>query len=155
MRNKSAARGLTTSSRTKVFLETGLIILSLPYAEGSFQRDLMIACTSGWDTDCNAGNTGCLMGVKNGLPGIEDGPDFREREAPGTGKITASKPPSFPGSPGHLVWRPASKVSCVITRSCLARANGCSLYGSAMAFRCWQNGRLNGVGSVRTSLCWR
>jgi ADP-ribosylglycohydrolase len=54
-----------------------LIILSLLYAEDSFHRALMIACTSGWDTDCNAGNVGCLMGIKNGLPGIEDGPDFR------------------------------------------------------------------------------
>jgi ADP-ribosylglycohydrolase len=54
-----------------------LIILSLLYGEDSFQRALMIACTSGWDTDCNAGNVGCLMGIRNGLPGIEDGPDFR------------------------------------------------------------------------------
>ncbi|MBV9490866.1 MAG: ADP-ribosylglycohydrolase family protein [Verrucomicrobia bacterium] len=54
-----------------------VIILSLLYGEDSFHRALMIACTSGWDTDCNAGNVGCLMGIKNGLPGIEDGPDFR------------------------------------------------------------------------------
>ncbi|MBV9998925.1 MAG: ADP-ribosylglycohydrolase family protein [Verrucomicrobia bacterium] len=54
-----------------------LIILSLLYAQDSFQRALMIACTSGWDTDCNAGNVGCLMGIRNGLAGIEDGPDFR------------------------------------------------------------------------------
>lgn len=54
-----------------------IIILSLLYAEDSFQRALMIANTSGWDTDCNAGNVGCLMGIKNGLDGIEDGADFR------------------------------------------------------------------------------
>src|SRR5947209_16475489 len=54
-----------------------IIILSLLYAEDSFHRALMIANTSGWDTDCNSGNVGCLMGIKNGLAGIEDGPDFR------------------------------------------------------------------------------
>jgi ADP-ribosylglycohydrolase len=54
-----------------------IIILSLLYAEDSFHRALMIANTSGWDTDCNSGNVGCLMGIKNGLSGIEDGPDFR------------------------------------------------------------------------------
>ena len=54
-----------------------LIMLSLLYGEDDFQRSLMIVNTSGWDTDCNAGNVGCLLGIKNGLAGIEDGPDWR------------------------------------------------------------------------------
>ncbi len=54
-----------------------LIMLSLLYGEDDFQRSLMIVNTSGWDTDCNAGNVGCLLGVKNGLAGIDDGPDWR------------------------------------------------------------------------------
>jgi hypothetical protein len=37
----------------------------------------MIAATAGWDTDCNVGNVGALMGIKNGLDGIDRGPDFR------------------------------------------------------------------------------
>jgi hypothetical protein len=37
----------------------------------------MIANTSGWDTDCNSGNVGCLLGIKNGLAGIDSGPDWR------------------------------------------------------------------------------
>jgi hypothetical protein len=37
----------------------------------------MIVNTCGWDTDCNSGNVGCLMGIKNGLAGIDAGPDFR------------------------------------------------------------------------------
>ena len=36
-----------------------------------------IVCTSGWDTDCNAGNVGCLMGAMLGLEGIEAGRDWR------------------------------------------------------------------------------
>jgi ADP-ribosylglycohydrolase len=54
-----------------------LIILALLYGGDSFQRALMIANTCGWDTDCNSGNVGCLMGIKEGLAGIEAGPDWR------------------------------------------------------------------------------
>src|SRR5258708_35805747 len=39
-----------------------IIILSLLYSEDDFRRALMIANTAGWDTDCNSGNVGCLMG---------------------------------------------------------------------------------------------
>jgi ADP-ribosylglycohydrolase len=55
----------------------GLMILSLLYGADDFQRTLMIVNTSGWDTDCNAGNIGCLMGIKNGLAGLATGPDYR------------------------------------------------------------------------------
>jgi len=55
----------------------GLIILSLLYGDDDFQKTLMIVNTCGWDTDCNAGNVGCLMGIKNGLAGLETGPDWR------------------------------------------------------------------------------
>jgi ADP-ribosylglycohydrolase len=55
----------------------GLIILSLLYGEDDFQRSLMIVNTAGWDTDCNSGNVGCLLGIKNGLIGLEAGPDWR------------------------------------------------------------------------------
>src|SRR5438552_12400146 len=54
-----------------------VIIMALLYGEDDFQRALMIANTAGWDTDCNSGNVGCLMGIKNGLAGIEAGPDWR------------------------------------------------------------------------------
>ena len=56
----------------------GLIIFSLLYGDDDFQKSMMIVNTSGWDTDCNAGNLGCLMGIKNGLDGINQGPDWRE-----------------------------------------------------------------------------
>ena len=55
----------------------GLIILSLLYGDDDFQKSLMIVNTAGWDTDCNSANVGCLMGIKNGLEGIDAGPDFR------------------------------------------------------------------------------
>ena len=55
----------------------GLIQLALLYGEDNFQKSLMIVNTCGWDTDCNSGNVGCLLGIKNGLSGIEAGPDWR------------------------------------------------------------------------------
>ena len=56
----------------------GLIILSLLYGDDDLRRSLMIANTSGWDTDCNSGNVGCLLGIKNGLAGIEFIADLRQ-----------------------------------------------------------------------------
>jgi ADP-ribosylglycohydrolase len=54
-----------------------LIILALLHGNGDFQRSMMIVNTSGWDTDCNAGNVGCLLGIRDGLAAFESGPDWR------------------------------------------------------------------------------
>jgi ADP-ribosylglycohydrolase len=54
-----------------------LIIHALLHGEDDFQRSLMIVNTCGWDTDCNSGNVGCLLGIKNGLPAIDAGHDWR------------------------------------------------------------------------------
>jgi ADP-ribosylglycohydrolase len=54
-----------------------LIHLGLLYGNDSFQRSLMITNTAGWDTDCNSANVGCIMGIKNGLAGIDTGTDWR------------------------------------------------------------------------------
>ena len=55
----------------------GLMIFSLLYGNDDFQRTLMIVNTCGWDTDCNSGNIGCLLGIKDGLAGLGKGPDYR------------------------------------------------------------------------------
>jgi len=54
-----------------------LMVMAALYAPHDFQKAQMIVNTSGWDTDCNAGNVGCLLGIMNGLEGLEDGPDWR------------------------------------------------------------------------------
>ncbi len=54
-----------------------LIILALLYGEGEFHKSMLIVNTCGWDTDCNAGNLGCLLGIMNGVAGLETGPDWR------------------------------------------------------------------------------
>ena len=54
-----------------------LMVMAVLYAPEDFQRAQMIVNTAGWDTDCNAGNVGCLMGIMLGLEGIDAGADFR------------------------------------------------------------------------------
>ena len=53
------------------------MIMAVLYAPDDFARAQTIVCTSGWDTDCNAGNVGCLIGAMLGLAGIDGGPDWR------------------------------------------------------------------------------
>ncbi len=53
------------------------IILALLYGDDDFQKSMMVVNTSGFDSDCNSGNVGCIMGVKKGLAGIDAGPDWR------------------------------------------------------------------------------
>ena len=54
-----------------------LVVLALLYADGDFAQAMTIVNTSGWDTDCNSGNVGCLFGIMLGLKGLEGGRDWR------------------------------------------------------------------------------
>ncbi|MDR3707654.1 MAG: ADP-ribosylglycohydrolase family protein [Capsulimonadaceae bacterium] len=54
-----------------------LITLALVYGDGKFGESLKIVNTSGWDTDCNSGNVGCILGVLGGLAGLKDAGDWR------------------------------------------------------------------------------
>lgn len=49
----------------------GVCALSMMYGEGSLSRTVEIATMCGWDTDCNAGNVGTIMGVYEGMEGLE------------------------------------------------------------------------------------
>lgn len=49
-----------------------LIILSLLYGNGDFDESMKIVNTAGWDTDCNSGNVGAILGVRNGLQGLQN-----------------------------------------------------------------------------------
>ncbi|SFM38786.1 ADP-ribosylglycohydrolase [Paenibacillus sp. 1_12] len=51
---------------------SAVIILSLLYGQGDFSRAINICNMCGWDTDCNVANVGTIMGVRNGLDGIDD-----------------------------------------------------------------------------------
>lgn len=54
-----------------------MVLASLILGGDSFQDAIRIAASAGWDTDCNAGNVGCLNGIRLGLDGIDAGADFR------------------------------------------------------------------------------
>lgn len=54
-----------------------LMVMAMAHAPDDFHKGLMITNTAGWDTDCNSGNVGCLMGIKLGLDGINAGPDWQ------------------------------------------------------------------------------
>lgn len=45
----------------------GVCILAMIYGGGDFARTVEIATMCGWDTDCNAGNVGTVLGVACGL----------------------------------------------------------------------------------------
>ncbi|MCP4167732.1 MAG: ADP-ribosylglycohydrolase family protein [Chloroflexi bacterium] len=48
----------------------GIIAMALLYGGGDFSRSIQIANMGGWDTDCNVGNVGAIMGVAVALSGI-------------------------------------------------------------------------------------
>ncbi|MBI1257387.1 MAG: hypothetical protein GC204_07945 [Chloroflexi bacterium] len=50
----------------------GIVALALLYGAGDFSRTLQIANMCGWDTDCNVGNVGAIMGTALGLSGIAE-----------------------------------------------------------------------------------
>lgn len=55
----------------------GILTLTLVYASHSFHLAMQIINTSGWDTDSNSGNIGCILGIMHGLNAYADGPDWR------------------------------------------------------------------------------
>lgn len=54
----------------------GVVALALLYGQGDFSRTIQIANMCGWDTDCNVGNVGAIMGTALGLDSIA--PEWRE-----------------------------------------------------------------------------
>ncbi len=48
-----------------------VMILALLYGGDDFARTLCICNMCGWDTDCNVGNLGSIMGVRAGISGID------------------------------------------------------------------------------------
>lgn len=48
----------------------GVCVMALLYGGGQFDRTIEIAAMSSWDTDCNAGSVGTILGVACGLQGL-------------------------------------------------------------------------------------
>ena len=53
-----------------VIPNAGVCALALTYGSGDFCRSVEIATMCGWDTDCNAGNVGTIVGALNGIDAI-------------------------------------------------------------------------------------
>lgn len=51
---------------------SALMIMAMCYGEGDFSKTLVMLNQSGWDTDCNCGNVGSILGALVGLEGIEE-----------------------------------------------------------------------------------
>ena len=49
-----------------------VILLALIHGKGNFSDTINIANCCGWDTDCNVGNLGVILGVRNGIEEIEE-----------------------------------------------------------------------------------
>jgi ADP-ribosylglycohydrolase len=54
----------------KILPETFSVLVGLLYGEGDFRKSVSVATMCGFDTDCNAGTVGCLLGLRNGLDAI-------------------------------------------------------------------------------------
>jgi hypothetical protein len=50
--------------------ETFAVLMGLLYGEGDFRKSVSLATMCGFDTDCNAGTVGCLLGLRNGLENV-------------------------------------------------------------------------------------
>jgi ADP-ribosylglycohydrolase len=53
------------------------LLMALLKGGDDFQNSIAIATSAGWDTDCNAGNVGCLNGIRLGLAALDSGADLR------------------------------------------------------------------------------
>ncbi len=53
------------------------IVMALKMGGDDFRRSVMIGASAGWDTDCNAGNVGCLNAIRLGLDAIDADADLR------------------------------------------------------------------------------
>ncbi len=58
-----------------------MVLASLLLGENDFHKSITIASSAAWDTDCNAGNIGCLNGIRLGLDAINEKVNLRDEVA--------------------------------------------------------------------------
>jgi ADP-ribosylglycohydrolase len=58
-----------------------MVLASLILGGDDFHRSLTIASSAAWDTDCNAGNVGCLNGIRLGLEALNKPAELRDAVA--------------------------------------------------------------------------
>lgn len=135
-----------------------LMIMALLQAPDDFQRGQMIVNTSGWDTDCNAGNLGCLHGIMLGIAGLEAGPDWRGPIADRLLISTAEGGRSIADACEVAIWLANLGRQLAGERSIPAPKNGAAFHftlpGSVQGFRPQRTGanvdglRVTGTGAA-------
>lgn len=55
-----------------IISNTALMVMAMYYGESDFNKTMCILATSGWDTDCNLGNVGSIMGALVGIDNIDE-----------------------------------------------------------------------------------
>ena len=56
--------------KVRILPEIGSVMIGMLYGNGEFARTVSITTMCGFDTDCNAGTVGALIGARNGVEGI-------------------------------------------------------------------------------------
>lgn len=49
-----------------------IVVMGLLYSEGDYSKGINVSNMAGWDTDCNVGNIGTILGVMKGVDSIDD-----------------------------------------------------------------------------------
>ncbi len=60
------------SGACHIIPNAGVCALAMSYGAGDFARTIEIATMCGWDTDCNAGNVGTVLGVLCGIDALPE-----------------------------------------------------------------------------------
>ena len=135
---------------------SAIMVLSLLYGKGEFSATINICLMGGFDTDCNVGNVGTIVGVLNGLEGI----DFNAWRKPindlmicssVVGSLNATDLPRCAFLIGRLAYKAAGQEPPAEWRRSLdgrATAFDFELPGSTHAFRV----AVEGVGPLNVAL---
>jgi ADP-ribosylglycohydrolase len=106
----------------------GVCVLALMYGAGDFARTVEIATMCGWDTDCNAGNVGTILGVLGGLDSIP--PRYRDPINDGIvlsglpGSLNILDIPTFSRKLAAVGYRLAGEATPVGIEAAIARGDG-------------------------------
>jgi len=79
LQSKRPATGVyryPVSFEPAILPETFSVLIGLLYGDGDFRKSVSLTTMCGFDTDCNAGTVGCLLGLRNGLDAIP--PEWRD-----------------------------------------------------------------------------
>ncbi len=136
---------------------SAIIVMALLYGNGDFGAAINICLMGGFDTDCNVGNVGTIMGVLNGLEGI----DYRAWRKPindlmicssVVGSLNATDLPRRAYHIARLAYSVAGQQPPPARRAALdgrATAFDFELPGSTHAFRV----AAEGAGPLDVALC--